>query len=164
MRQDKTGAAGPETGGGGLVLQLGAEINAQVGRVAAMLERQAQRQLDLQQAIQHIDQIPVPQITSTNGSADYPELLGPRTGFAWDVRRLTVATFTAGSVNVYVDGQDDTDLRLVFPQAGTYTLNGSIILEANHRLIFAASAITGNASISIAVDQIALAWLPAYLL
>ena len=149
---------------GGLVLELGADIKAQVGRVADQLDRQARRQQQLQQAIQHIDNIPVPQITTTSGDADYPELLGPRTGFAWDVRRITVATFTAGAVNVYVNGQTDSDLRLVFPQAGTYTLNGHLILEAGHRLIFSAMGITGNATPSIAVDQIGAAWLPAYLL
>jgi hypothetical protein len=35
------------------------------------------------------------------GTYDVPQAFGPKDGYAWVIRRLTAATFTAGTVNVY---------------------------------------------------------------
>lgn len=149
-------------------LQLGAllQIQASLETASERLRVQNERYNALAQAIRVIPHIPVGQITSTNGSLNQPELTGPRSGFAWEVRRVTVSTFTAGSVQTFIDSKDGPqNAVLPFAQAGVnYPGSGNLILENGHWLVFAATTITGNADISLGVIEIDQRWLGAYLL
>ena len=162
---DDRAAPGGGGGGPGFSVQAMAELSANVGAMAAAIRDQADRQQRLWSAIRPIPGIAVPAITSSSGTADYPELLAPRTGYWWDVKSVTCATFTAGSVNLYAGQQADSELRFVFPTAGTYTFGtGQLLVPPGQRLIFTAVSVTGNVTPSLTVFEIAAWALPAYLM
>ena len=122
----------------------------------------------LWRAIRVIPGIPVPQITTTSGKANYPELLSPRTGFWWFIYQATAATFSAGSVNLYRGGTGAEDVLIVgaFPQAGylTYSFPGLPVPPGEH-LIFSAQTVTGNVTPSLAsVVEVAEWAVPSYLM
>jgi hypothetical protein len=151
----------------GFNIRVFADLSANLGRAAD--EMQHKRQLDarLWQAIRPLPGIVCPQITTTNGLLDQPELLSPRTGYWWDVKTLTAATFTAGSVNVYLGGTgaEDSHLALVFPVAGTYQMGtGQLLVPPGERLIVKAVAVTGNVTSWLTVVEVAAWALPAYLM
>ena len=87
-------------GSSGFTLELFADLKAHLGRVAAAIEKQNQDTQRLWESIRPLPGIPVPQITTTNGSADFPELLGPRAGYWWFVIQANALTFSAGSVSL----------------------------------------------------------------
>lgn len=147
-------------------LEFMATISASLDTVAERLRVQNDRQNQLAQAIRVIAHIPIGQITTTNGSLNQPELAGPRSGYAWEVRRVTANTFSAGTVQCYVDSNlAPQNLVLPFSQSGVnYPGGGNLILNRGHWLVFGATAITGNADISIGVIEIEERWLAAYLL
>ena len=154
-------------GGGGFSLQVMADLAANIGSMAQALKDQATRQQQLWAAVRPIPGIPVPPITSTSGIADYPELLAPRAGYWWDVKTVTMATFTAGSVNLYAGGTgaQDSELRFVFSTAGTYAFGSAqLLVPPGQRLIFAAQTVTGNVTPSLTVIEVAAWALPAYLM
>ena len=160
--------AAPDTDGmTSPMLGVFADLQLTLGGIQTELRKQSDERRALNQAIRYIPQITIPQITTTNGEADYPDMLGPRTGQAWEVRRITVNTFSAGTVGVYL-GQHaggDANLILTFPVLGTYLLGGGqLILQPNDRLVFRANSITGNATCTIGVIEIEHRWLGAYLL
>lgn len=160
-------AAAPAAGGGGFSLAAMAELSANVGRMADAITAQADRQQSLWRAIRPIPGIAVPPITTTNGKADYPELLAPRSGYWWDVKTITAATFSAGTVNLYAGGTgaEDSELRFVFTTAGTYAFGSAqLLVPPGQRLIFAAQTVTGNVTPSLTVVEVAAWALPAYLM
>lgn len=161
-----TGAADTPPANGGLTLDIGAELKATIGTVAQEVQALRSQSQQLWAGVRPIPGIPVPQITTAAGKADYPELLSPRTGYWWDVRLVACATFSSGSVNLYRNNADDYDIVGAFTSAGWITYaSGQLLLNWNQRLIFAAQTITGNATPSIAsVIEVRADVLPAYLL
>jgi hypothetical protein len=154
-----------ETGTGGLDLQIAASLQASLDSIDERLRVQNARQNALAQAIRVISHIPIGQISSTNGTLNQPELAGPKSGWAWEVRRVTVNTFTAGTVQCYIQGNAPQNLVLPFAQSGVnYPGSGNLILQNGDWLVFAATTITGNADISLGVIEIDQRWLAAYLL
>lgn len=91
---------------------------------------------------------------------------GPNDGYFWAVHRLTAATFTAGSINVYRGAPADQNLLFQFTQAGAwYPPRSNVILKPGDRLTFtAATAITGLVTLGLDVTQGSLDMLPAFLL
>lgn len=83
--------------------------------------------------------------------------MGPSDGYAWMIHRLTAATFTAGTVNVYKGAPADNNLVFAFTQAGVfYPPRTNFILMPSDKLTFAASAtapITGTVTISLDATQ-----------
>jgi len=158
--------AGPDGTGPGFDMQAMAQLSANIGSLATQMQAQRDQTQRLWQQIRPIPGITIPQITSANGTADYPELLSPRTGYWWDVKTFTCATFTAGSVNVYLGGgQSDSNLALVFSTAGTFQMGtGQLLVSWNQRLIVKAVSVTGNVSPWLTVIEIADTALPAYLM
>lgn len=141
------------------------KISASLGQATEELRVQNKRYQELANAIRVIAHIPLPLITASNTPLNQPELMGPRTGYAWEVRRITAATFTGGTVNIYIDGVADSNIVLPFAQAGTTFLGGGqLIIQDGHWLIAQGSTLTGNVSISLGVIEIAQPWLGAYLL
>ena len=152
-------------GGGGFSLQVMADLAANIGSMAQALKDQATRQQQLWSAVRPIPGIAVPPITTSTGTADYPELLAPRAGYWWDVKSITAATFTAGTVNLYAGGSSDSTLRYVFTSAGTYAFGtAQLLVPPGQRLIFTAVSTTGNVTPSLTVIEVAAWALPAYLM
>jgi hypothetical protein len=161
-------ALAPGSGGpGGLSVQAFADLSARIGRIADGIDTQNNRATALWRAIRPIPGIPVPPITTTNGIADYAELLAPRTGYWWFVIQAAAVTFTAGTVNLY-RGQANIDSLLVgaFTSAGylTYSSTG-LPVPPGARLTFAAQAVTGNVTPSLSTVVEVADWaVPAYLM
>jgi len=153
-------------GSSGFTLELFADLKAHLGRVAAAIEKQNDDTQRLWESIRPLPGIPVPQITTTNGSADFPELLGPRAGYWWFVIQANALTFSAGSVSLYRNNADDWDLVGSFPSSGYLTYSGSgLPLQRNQRLLFKANAVTGSVTPSLqSVIEVANWAVPAYLL
>jgi hypothetical protein len=81
-------------------------------------------------------------VGSTSGTLQLADLLSPKTGFHWSLRRLSAWGFTAGTVTVFKNANGG-EIVFVFPSAGTYTFGrGEILLEPNAQLVFSASGVT----------------------
>jgi hypothetical protein len=146
-------------------LQLMANLNLSIGRMADEVRATRERDAKLAEGVRPIPGIAVPQITTSGGTADYPELLSPRSGYWWDVKTVTAATFTGGTVSLYAGGQSDSTLRFVFTTSGTFAFGtGQLLVPPGQRLIFVASSVTGSVTPSLSVIEVASWALPAYLM
>jgi hypothetical protein len=159
--------AGDTGAPGGLSLQAFADLSARIGNIADGITTQNNRTAALWRAIRPIPGIPVPQITTSTGIADYPELLSPRSGYWWFVIQAAAVTFTVGTVNLY-RGQSNIDSLLVgaFTSAGylTYSSTG-LPVPPGSRLIFTAETVTGSVTPSLpTVIEVADWAVPAYLM
>lgn len=139
-----------------------ANLSVAIGKLSEQLDQQRADGARLAQSVRPIPGISVPQITTSTGIADYPELLAPRRGYWWDVKSVTAATFTGGTVNLYAGGgaspaaNVDSNLRYVFTSAGTYAFGtGQLLVPPGQRLIFVAVSTTGNVTPSLTVVEIA---------
>ena len=153
---------------GGLSVQAFADLSARIGNIADGIATQNRRAEALWRSIRPIPGIPIPQITTASGLADYPELLSPRSGYWWFIIQAAAVTFTAGTVNLYRGAVANIDSQLVgaFPSAGylTYSSTG-LPVPPSSRLIFAAEAVTGNVTPSLStVIEVADWAVPAYLM
>lgn len=148
-----------------MTVEVDAAFSASVDTFAAQVRRRREYEQGLAQNVQYVSNIPLGQITSSGVPLDMPNLMGPRTGQCWEIRRITAATFTGGTVSFYRDSVADTNLVYEFTSAGIALLGGGqLILLPGERLVAQAASLTGNATISIGVVQVAQPWLPAYLL
>jgi len=157
--------------GGGPGLQVFAELSANLGRVAQLMQNDVERKQRAWRQIRPITGIPVGQITAASTLLGSPELAGPRSGFWWDIHLLLGATFTGGAVNVYrsAGGLTQPDLNLVggFTSSGYLTYGkAQLMLAPGQYLVFGSnSTFTGTANLAIAsVTEIAAAAVPDYLL
>lgn len=153
--------ADTDTGAG---LEVWGNLALQLGRVADGLERQRQ---DIA-AFQRMHTVPVtaPQIPLAGGAGilDVPDVLGPKKGLAWALHWITAASFTAGTVSVYIGPVADQNLRFVFTQAGVWEPpRTATILLGGDRLVFVAAGIVGNVTISGQASEMVLAELPGFL-
>src|SRR5262249_30029433 len=138
-------------GDGGISLQAFADLSARIGHIDTQITEQDNRGAALWKAARPIPGIAVPQITTSTGSADYPELLSPRTGYWWFVIQAGALTFSAGTVNLYRNHADDSNLVGAFPQAGYLTYSSiGLPIQWDQRLIFTAISTTGNVTPSLA--------------
>lgn len=146
---DQIATQADQAGGNGLAVF--AEMSARLGRMEQTLETRAKRDQKLWQAVRPIPGITVPQITTTSGTADYPELLSPRTGYWWFVIMAAAMTFTVGSVNLYRSfANSDAQIVGAFTSAGYLTYSKTALPVApSQRLIFAAQTVTGSVTPSL---------------
>ena len=167
MSQPDTGlAVGATAEADAAGLQLLASIGASLGKVQAELQWQRDRVTSLAQSITPIANIAAP-AAYANGIIKSPETLGPKTGQAWIVTRMTAANFTGGSVAVYRDNHNAPQNQIVaFTQAGTYLFGKQqiILIPGQQLVINTASATGGTVMFTIDVLQVALNWLPDHLL
>ena len=151
--------------GSGLTLEAAASLSASLDGMTAELRKRDRYRQELTQKIRYIGNVPWPQITASATPLDVPVLMGPRTGWAWDVHRITCVTFTGGTVSVYLDGVADPNQVMIFTSAGVSLIGkAQILVEPGHRLIAQAASLVGNATLSIAVTEIAQDMLSDYLL
>lgn len=163
--QDAGSMEQPGPGAGGLDVFAG--LSLRLGRIADVLEGQAR---DAQQLAADITpfNIQLPQLPLSGGagnSSGFRQLLRPSDGYAWDVKLITAASFTAGTVSVYRGSQADNNLRFVWTVAGTYTFGtAQFLIRAGEHMLFTATGITGSVSISFDGIQVASPLLAEYLL
>jgi hypothetical protein len=149
-------------------LEADAGISLQIGRLATALEQQRNsdlaRRVERSHAIFPFDFNPV----LAQGSAVVvaaPAQFSPNEGYFWDVRKVTAASFTAGSVAMYKNAANDANAEVVFTQAGSYFFgSGQLILNSNDFLVFTGSGITGNITISGRAILVRADYLADYLL
>jgi len=89
--------------GGGFGVAAGAVLA--MGRAQADAAAQARERGHLFESMHQvpIGPIQVP-IVATNGAYQMADLLSPKAGFMWCIRRLAVSGFSAGSVTIYKNG------------------------------------------------------------
>src|SRR6202789_3844927 len=87
----------PGSAGDGPALEASAQLSVQIGRLAATPEQQRAdgwgRRSELSHAIFPFDFNPA--TIGASGTLNNPNLHSPNEGYYWDVRKLTVATFTS---------------------------------------------------------------------
>jgi hypothetical protein len=159
----------PPAGGFGVFAAVAASItgNDQT-RMDAAIDRR-------RQLAQRMHQVPVGaiQVPLALGAGVFQmaDLLSPKAGFMWSVRRLTGSLFSAGSVQVFKNGftsggaATGGELVVTFAAAGTQTFGrGEILLDQNDQLIIVATGITGSVQIQGAADCFERWLLPEYLM
>src|SRR5215469_2523058 len=156
---------------GGLTLQVMAELSANLGRVAKVLEQQQAKAQRAWAAIRPIPGIPVGQLTAASKFLTLPELAGPREGYWWDIHSVLAASFTGGTVNLYRAASSGNlpDINIVgaFTQAGYLTYGkAQLLVPPNQYLVWGSSStFTGTANCAVvSVTEIAADALPDYLL
>jgi hypothetical protein len=131
-----------------------------------------QRMRELSQHVSLIPQITLGQLTASvaqpgnQNALDVPNLMGPRTGKAWDIHRYTCSAFTGGTVSIYLDAIADGGQVMVFTAAGVSLVGKNQgFVPAGSRLIAAATGLVGTATLAIGgVVEIDRAWVADYLL
>jgi len=105
-------------------------------------------------AFERLHQVPVGavQVPLSGGAGAYQmaDLLSPKAGFMWGVRRLTASGYTAGSVIAYKNGAvvggaylGGGEPIVAFPAAGVQTLGrGECLLDQNDQIIIVCTGIT----------------------
>lgn len=141
FREDGAGAA------------VSGTLEIALGRVAAVLEQQQRQQQRLDQLIHRA---PITYAATGSGTFDFPDRFGPKDGFKWDVRRIAISGFTAGTVTLLKNDPVNGPTLATWSQFGEWTWSKQQWLESRDRLIFVAAGITGNVIIdgeAIAVSQ-----------
>lgn len=147
----------------GLVASV--QLSASVESLTEAMREQRDRLDRLTRAVRpvYITGIPMT-LSGGDGTLNVPNMLGPATGRYWDVHRITVSGFTAGTVTVY-DSSTAGDTLLIIASAGSQFLGKAQMLLAPQRtLVFSASGITGTVAVSMAMTEIEARWIGDYLL
>lgn len=145
-------------------VDLGAQLAASLGTVAAGLARQERQRQDMSQCIRQVPLAP-PQANAA-GVIDLPQALAVPTGYCWGIRRLTLSGFTAGTAVIYIDGLPGTTAGepIPFAQAGTFTFGrGELLLHPGSRLVVQAAGVTGYVQLNGAADCFEQWYLPYYI-
>jgi hypothetical protein len=141
----------------GIMLSLNASIQANTGELARSRKRQEALQNNLW--ILDMGNIPMP-----NPTLDIPNLLGPVTGQAWSIGRISIFGFTAGSVSVFIDSVNGNQVDLLSAAGSLKYGKGQLALTAGHRLVFSSTGLTGTPIINVFGVQMAESLLPEYLI
>jgi hypothetical protein len=134
----------------GLTADFAVSLQASVDGLAAALSKE---QRDRQRRIGVIRQVPFSgaiNIAGGIGVYDQPDQLQAKTGYIWDVRRLTVQGFSAGVVTAYrngvmnpVTGLNPGEPFFPFPVPAVETFGkAEAMLMAGDRICFGAAGIT----------------------
>lgn len=138
----------------------GGGFGVAAGAVLAMGRAQSGRQAEGQQrnrAWEQLHQVPIGavQVPITAGAGAYQmaDLLSPKAGFMWGIRRITASGYTAGSVVVYKNGSvvggvytGGGEPIAPFAAAATLTIGrGEAILDQMDQLVIVCTGITLSA-------------------
>jgi hypothetical protein len=151
-------------------LEAGAQLSVSIGQLASQLQRQraddSARRAERSHAIFPFDFNPQTiALTGGAGSLNTPTLYSPNEGYFWDVRKITASSFTSGTVALYKNAANDANAEVVFTAAGSYFFgSGQLILNSSDWLVFAASGVTGNVTISGRAISVRADYLADYLL
>jgi hypothetical protein len=121
------------------------EIFAELGKKPDTQHKLTQTKMELMTKV-YPYVLPGTQMTLVGGAGtlDRPDLFGPVHGYIWEVNRLTLAGYTAGTVTCTIDGGEPIPI----PSAGTnYFSKSQLMIPSGSRLVFAATGITGTVTI-----------------
>ena len=165
---------GPAAAAPGPALEADAQLSVQIGRLAGALEVQRRDDLakrtERSHAIFPFDFNPATMFAANQASAgastlNNPGIYSPNEGYFWDIKKITAASFTAGTVSLYKNAANDANSEVVFTSAGSYFFGtGQLLLSSNDFLLFVAAGITGNVTISGRAIQVRADYLADYLL
>lgn len=154
-----------ENGGGGLdVGGLLAELKLMVGSVADNTAPKPARAPVPWEAAHPVPILGNIQLTAGAGTTDQAaNVYGPNDPYYWDIRRLSVWGFTAGTVTAYLNSASGEQLG-VAPSAGQFTWSSQVLLAPRDHLVFVAASITGTVTFGGQAIEVKSEWLPAYLM
>ena len=136
---------------GGIGFDFTAQLQASIGSLAEEMKAWRSERQRLAQAVHPfvIPGIPL-SLTTGAGTLNQPNILSPRTGKFWDIRRISCTGYTAGTVTTYLNSTSG-DIVALFSTAGVL-LNGKaqLLIGANDLLVFGAASITGTVTIGLA--------------
>ena len=172
---------GPAAGGngdGGLSLSVFADLGATLSRLATVIDRDYQQRIALRNAIYPIEIPPQTVAVTAGGTVTIasPELLGPRSGWFWDVRRVTVAglasstevvTIYRGETGSSTDQVNTQAIASLTGKTGTYAPGlGALLLRPGQSVVVAGASLTASELVSVSGDAICVKaeYLGAYLL
>jgi len=154
------------------VVEAQVSLTASLGEIVDRLTRREEHAeraaVDLWQNV-HMVPILYTGLTGLAGSTGAviasPDRMGPSTGFWWDVRRLSIWGFTAGTVNVYLnDISGNGELVASFPQPGQYTWSGGLLLGPDDYLAAITAGVTGSVFLAGQAVEVGTRYLPDYLI
>jgi hypothetical protein len=102
--------------------------------------------------VEYVD-IPGPQY-SGSGAMVFP---GPTPGFKWDVKMITVAGYSAGTVQLWKnDLVNPSSQRFTFPAGGETITPGkcAFVLSPNDTIYFVPVGLTGTISVTLGVMRV----------
>lgn len=102
------------------------------------------------------------QLAAGAGTLDQPDMYGPKDPYWWDLRRLTLWGWTAGTVTVYLNNPNGTPLATA-TTPGEFTWSAQHLLTPRDRMVFSATGITGTVEIDGQAIEIETPWLSDYL-
>jgi hypothetical protein len=153
--------------------QAQAQFDLSLGALHAKIDQQGEAQRrrgELDKLKRLIVPVPItsPQITLSAGAGsltNQPDLLGPHEGYSWFVMQLSCMSFTAGTVNVYRNFIQDENFIVSYTSAGTFFFGSNqLYLGDSDMLVFNASGITGQVTISGWAVNVPTFLIPDYLL
>jgi hypothetical protein len=159
-------------------LDLMATFGVSLSAIAGQLAKADRDRSELLNAIYPVE-IPAQQVKVTGGgvlSVSSAELMGPRSGWYWDVRRVTVTglassseivTLYRGSSGSSADAQVQNVVTTLTGPTGTYGAGlGAFMLRAGQSIIVGGSSLTASELVTVTADAIAVAapYIGAYLL
>lgn len=139
-----------------------ASLTAALTRNADELKQQREQRWLARGALQRIF-MASRQSTTANDVIDQPDALMAKTGYWWDIRRLTITGFTAGTVTVFRNSNGGEPM-VPFASAGTSTFGkGEILLHPGDRLVVAGTGTTGTWQMWGEATAVESWYLPEYL-
>jgi hypothetical protein len=155
-----------------------ADLNLTLGTVGTQMKQQQTERLQILQSIYPVA-VPAQSRQVTAGGAlliSSAELLGPRSGIIWDVRRISVTGLASSSESVGVYKVSSTDASAAAAQNYVTTITGpsgyfgpglgAFLLRAGESLMISGASLTASEWVTVSGDAISVAerWLGAYLL
>ena len=149
-------------------VSLAASLDGLAARVGGLCDRLDREALFRARANESYRQVPIViNIPLTAGATTAmqanPSSHGPPTGYYWSIRKLAAVSFTAGSVNTYIDNTAGEPL-VPFPAAAVNTFGkGEMMMHPGSRIAVSATGITGLVQIWGQADQFETWLLPWYI-
>jgi hypothetical protein len=141
----------------------GFSVELALGTIARHHQRQ-EKLWDLRRQVHTVlITAPLMVLAAGAGSINQPDLLGPHDGYEWDVKRLVAASFTAGTVNAYRNYQADANLIATWSTPGTWSFNKQLWLNGSDAILFTATGIVGQVTVSGEAVQVPSLLVPDYL-
>jgi hypothetical protein len=143
--------------------EIWAQFAASLGGVRAELAAQREYQERMLRAL-HPIKVTLPPITTAAGSLNLPDLCGPRDGYAWDVRVITVnQAMTGGTVTMFSGGGGTQEMVFTATTGILQYGKGGLVLMPRDWLTFQAAGLTGSAQFCLRGVQVEVALIADYL-
>src|SRR5215469_2235645 len=110
-----------------MTVEIGAELLVSLNDGISALNKHNKKREEIVQQVPFASAVP---LTAGGGTLDVGGQFEPPRGLIWSVRRLAAVGFTAGTLNVYIDGQEPVAPFAV--AGGTYLAPGALLGEAGH--------------------------------